>query len=224
MTLLALRDVRKDYRAPDGSVLPVLDIAELCLEPGEQVALSGPSGSGKTTLLHVIAGLLVPDAGEVVLSGTDLVRLSEAARDRVRATELGIVFQSFHLLPGYTVFENVLLGMAFGPGIDRARAKALLVQLGLADRLHHRPDQLSIGQQQRVALARALAHRPRLVLADEPTGSLDARSAAAALELIRGACTEQGAALLLVSHDPAVLAGFTRHIELARLNRAAVAS
>jgi ABC-type lipoprotein export system ATPase subunit len=222
MALLEIRDLKKSYRAPDGQVQPVLDIPAFELQPGEQVALAGRSGSGKTTLLHAIAGLLRPDSGVVRLEGTDLGSLSEARRDALRAGTLGYVFQVFHLLQGYTALDNVVLGMAFGPGPDRAFARELLGRLGLGDRLDHKPRQLSVGQQQRVALARALANRPRLVLADEPTGNLDPERAREALDLLRGMCREQGAALLLVSHDRAVLEGFERSLDLASLNRAAL--
>ena len=150
----------------------------------------------------------------------EVTSLSEAERDRYRARELGYVFQSFHLLGGYSALENVVLGSSFGPGGDVAQARELLTRLGLAERLNHRPHQLSIGQQQRVALARALVGAPRLVLADEPTGNLDPRHALEALELLRELCREQGAALLLVSHDPAVLDSFERREDFAALNRA----
>jgi ABC-type lipoprotein export system ATPase subunit len=146
--------------------------------------------------------------------------MSESRRDRLRATSIGYIFQTFNLLHGFTVLENVLLGMTFGHGADRAFAENLLHRVGLQDRLHHRPRQLSTGQQQRVAVARALANRPRLVLADEPTGNLDFRSAGESLELIREACGENGAALLLVSHDREVLGRFETRMDLAEINRA----
>lgn len=187
---------------------------------GEQVALRGRSGSGKTTLLNIVAGLGLPDAGRVEVLGTELTRLSEAARDRFRAEHLGYVFQTFNLLQGYTALENVVLGMAFGPGRDRAAARTLLERLGLGDRIDYRPGQLSVGQQQRVAVARALANRPKLVLADEPTGNLDPAHAGEALALMRELCREAGAGLLLVSHDEAVLGAFERQVDLGEINRA----
>ncbi len=220
MTLLDIADLRKSYRAPDGSTQLVLDVPAFALDEREQVALEGRSGSGKTTLLHVIAGILRPDAGRVTVLGTDVTALDEAARDLFRARHVGYVFQTFNLLQGYSALENVLLGMLFGGRPDRAFARSLLERLGLGDRLDHRPRQLSIGQQQRVALARALANHPRLVLADEPTGNLDAQHGAEALSLIRTTCAEQDAALLLVSHDPAVLGDFERVVKLSDLNRA----
>lgn len=223
MPLLELRDVEKSFVSPDGAPVPVIDIASFAMEAGEQVALAGSSGSGKTTLLHLIAGILRPDRGSILFQGRDLAALPEAGRDAFRAEHLGYVFQSFHLLQGFTALENVLLGMAFGPGPDRAQAASLLTELGLADRFDHRPRQLSVGQQQRVAVARALANRPALVLADEPTGNLDARNAREAMALMRRACRDHGAALLVVSHDPDVLGQFERREDLKRLNRAAAA-
>ena len=221
MALLELRNLRKSFASPDGGTVTVVDVESFSLEARQQVALSGASGSGKTTFLHLIAGILRPDAGEIRLDGVELSRLSEAARDRLRASRIGYIFQTFNLLQGYTCLENVLLGMSFGPGPDRTRAEELLRRVGLADRLRHYPRQLSTGQQQRVAVARALANRPRLVLADEPTGNLDHRAGREALRLIREACEESGAALLLVSHDREVLEGFTERHDLLTLNRAA---
>lgn len=218
--LLRITELRKSYRTPEGETRPVLDIPAFRLARGEQVALEGESGSGKTTFLHILAGILTPDSGAVVLDGVDLTRLSGAGRDRLRGEKIGYVFQTFNLLQGYSAVENVLLAQSFGNGIDHGRARALLERVGLGERLHDRPDRLSIGQQQRVAVARALANRPALVLADEPTGNLDPRRAREALAMLREVCTEFGAALLLVSHDPAMLAAFERRLSLAELNRA----
>src|SRR5438552_10819327 len=223
---LTLTDVAKRYVGPDGSVVPVIDVPEFHVADGEHLALIGTSGSGKTTLLHLIAGILAPDSGRVVFSsdGTDGVNvagLSEAQRDIFRGRHIGYIFQTHHLLPGFTALENVLLGMSFtGRAHDPNWARHLLAEVGLSDRLHYKPDRLSVGQQQRVAVARALANRPRLVLADEPTGALDPRNAQAVLELIRKLCTEVGASLLLVSHDPTITAQLPRAVSLADLNRA----
>jgi ABC-type lipoprotein export system ATPase subunit len=151
----------------------------------------------------------------------DVAALSEPARDFFRGRNIGYVFQTHHLLPGFTALENVLLGMSFTdrPG-DPQWARHLLAEVGLADRLHYKPEKLSVGQQQRVAVARALANRPKLVLADEPTGALDPRNAQAVLNLVRQLCAEVGASLLLVSHDPAITAQLPRAVLLAELNRA----
>lgn len=221
MSILQLESLRKTYRSPDGSERVVVDVPSFALEEKQQLALAGRSGSGKTTFLHLIAGILTPDSGRIVLGGEDMARLPESRRDRLRAERIGYVFQTFNLLQGFTALENVQLGMSFGKGADARVARELLGQLGLGDRLQDRPRQLSVGQQQRVALARALANRPDLVLADEPTGNLDVNSAGTALKLIRELCAEQGAALLLVSHDPDVLGAFETQLDFADVNRAA---
>ncbi|TAJ24403.1 MAG: ABC transporter ATP-binding protein [Planctomycetota bacterium] len=218
--VLRIQGLRKSFRTPDGETQPILELDSFELAPGEQVALAGASGTGKTTLLHVIAGILTADAGAIELAGADLARLSESARDRHRALHLGYVFQTFLLLQGYSALENVLLAQLFGAGADDARARALLERVGLGPRMHYRPAQLSVGQQQRVAVARALAGKPSLVLADEPTGNLDPARAKEALALLCDTCREQGAALLVVSHDRDVLASFARVHDLAELNRA----
>ena len=220
MDTLAVEGLRKVYVAPDGEQVPVLDVKELRLAEGAQVALRGRSGSGKTTLLNLIAGVLRADEGRITVAGFEITALPEAGRDRVRAECLGYVFQTFNLLQGLTALENVLLPMMLRGAPDRPRAEALLERVGMKDRLDYRPRQLSVGQQQRVAIARALANRPKLVLADEPTGNLDEQHAAAALRLLRDVCRENGAALLVVSHDARVLGQFERVLELKDLNRA----
>ena len=220
MALLELRDLQKTYRSPEGELQTVLDVASFDLAACEQVGIAGTSGSGKTTFLNVIAGILRPDEGQVWFDGADLTQLSEGKRDALRARAMGYVFQTFNLLDGYTALENVVLGMLFGPGPDRAYARDLLEELNLGHRLDHRPSQLSIGQQQRVALARALANRPRLVLADEPTGNLDPQHSSEALGMMRELCARHEAALLLVSHDQEVLGGFERVVPFTELNRA----
>ena len=223
MPLLSIQNLRKSYPHPGeaGARVGVVEVAAFALAAGEQRALRGESGTGKTTFLHLIAGILAPDSGRIELDGRDVAALGEAARDRLRAETLGYIFQTFNLLQGHTVLENVELGMAFGRGVDRAHAEALLRRVGLGERLHHFPRQLSTGQQQRVAVARALANHPKLVLADEPTGNLDARNGREALALIREVCRENGAALLLVSHDESVLAQFDDVQDFRALNRAA---
>ena len=220
MSLLHLTGLSKAYALPGGGEHRVVDVAEFALAAGEQRALRGESGSGKTTFLHLIAGILAPDSGRIALDGRDLAALGEAGRDRVRAESIGYIFQTFNLLQGHTVLENVELGMAFGRGIDRAHAAALLQRVGLGDKLGHFPRQLSTGQQQRVAVARALANRPKLVLADEPTGNLDRKNSGEALALIREVCRENSAALLLVSHDEEVLKQFEHVQDFAVLNQA----
>lgn len=218
---LSIERLKKSFRSPDGEMATIVDVATFTLAGGEQIALRGTSGSGKTTLLNLVAGILAADEGRIVVAGHEMTALSEAGRDRVRAAHIGYVFQTFNLLQGFTALENVMLGMMFGSGADPAFARSLLERVGLGKRLHHAPRQLSVGQQQRVAVARALANRPQLVLADEPTGNLDLRHGREALALIREVCREHEAALLLVSHDPGVLAEFSRVDELAHINKAA---
>ena len=221
MSLLEIARLKKSFRSPDGLAHLVIDVDSLSMEPRAQLALSGRSGTGKTTLLHLIAGILKPDSGTIHLGGQCISFLPESRRDRVRASTVGYIFQTFNLLPAFTCLENVLLGMTFGPGSDRAAARELLKRVGLGHRLHHYPRQLSTGQQQRVAVARALANRPQLVLGDEPTGNLDPHHAAEALALIRETCLEHQAGLLLVTHDRQVLDSFERALDLQDINKAA---
>ena len=222
MSLLTISSLRRSFVTPDGGRRTIVDVPAFALAAGQQLALRGESGSGKTTFLHLIAGILAADGGSILIGDQDMAALSEHARDRLRAKNIGYIFQTFNLLQGYTCLENVLLGMAFGPGGDRARATAMLERVGLGQRLRHYPRQLSTGQQQRVAVARALASHPKLVLADEPTGNLDHANARASLALIRDTCRENGASLLLVSHDPEVLGSFEEVQDFSVVNKAGV--
>jgi putative ABC transport system ATP-binding protein len=213
--ILQLRNLRKSYRDGSGSLLEVIHLRQFELGTGDQTVLVGQSGSGKSTLLNLIAGILLPNEGEIVVNGVDPTKLSEAARDRFRAANIGYVFQSFNLLQGFTALENVLLGQMFGGGHGGAdRAVELLKKVGLEHRLHHKPRALSVGEQQRVAIARALANAPPLVLADEPTGSLDTKNGAAVLSLLRQICGDGGHTLLLVTHDPQVMSSFEKVVRL----------
>ena len=172
--MLLLENVKKSYVEANGHLLPILDIPRFAVEPGEQMALIGRSGCGKTTMLHVIAGISRADSGRIQIDGLEVSKLSEAGRDRYRAAKLGYVFQTFNLLPAFTALENVLLGMTFARGKrDLPRARHLLDRVGLSHREHHKPAQMSVGEQQRGAVARALANRPKLLLADEPTGNFE---------------------------------------------------
>jgi ABC-type lipoprotein export system ATPase subunit len=221
-TMLRLQGLKKSFHEPGGGRLPVLDIPEFHLAEAEQAVLLGRSGSGKSTLLHVIAGLSTPDSGQVVIDGVDITRLGEAGRDRLRAEKVGYIFQTFNLLPGFTALENVMLGMTFARGKrDEQRARDLLGRVGLGHRLRHRPGTLSVGEQQRVAVARALANRPRLLLADEPTASVDPKHQQTVIDLIRSACQDDGVALFLVTHAPEVAGQFVRVENLEHFNRAA---
>ena len=210
---LAIRGLRKQFRDPEGGTFLALDVPELIVARGEHVGVRGESGSGKTTLLNVIAGILPADGGTVEIAGEAMTGRGETARDALRAKHIGYLFQTFNLLPGLTALENVQLGMTFRPrgsGSPRKAAEEALARVGLADRRAYRPAQLSVGQQQRVAIARALAGHPTLVLADEPTSSLDSARATQCMELLHEFTAETGAALLLVSHDEKLLEGFER--------------
>lgn len=219
---LKITDLEFRYRASgaDNGERPwALRVPGLVLSRGEQVLLTGGSGTGKSTLLHLIAGIEDPDRGTVEIAGQNIHLLRGAARDQFRGRHIGMIFQTFNLLHGFSALENVLAALMFSaiPAREhRARAMDLLARLGI-QRVHATPDRLSVGQQQRVAVARAVACDPALVLADEPTASLDPENAAVAIDLIRTACRERGAALLCVSHDPAVGAMFEQRIDFAGL-------
>ena len=184
-----------------GRRLTVLNNITFSLERGGFLAIVGPSGSGKTTLLGLLAGLDRPAAGRVELDGTDLGRLSEDDRARLRSEKVGFVFQSFHLIPTLTARENVQVPLELRGEAAEGRARELLGRVGLGDRSHHYPSQLSGGEQQRVALARAFSARPQILFADEPTGNLDARTGAAIIDLMTGLNRELGTTLVMVTHD-----------------------
>ncbi|MBU6239139.1 MAG: ABC transporter ATP-binding protein [Planctomycetes bacterium] len=220
--LLEIANLKKSYPEPSGRRIPILDIPKFELAQGEQVVLRGESGGGKTTLLHIISGLVEADGGSVRLEGVELIGFSESRRDRIRAAKMGYVFQTFNLLPAFTALENVRLAMTFaGRAVDVARAKELLARVGLENRMHYLPSQLSVGQQQRVSVARALANRPKLLLADEPTANVDPANQSRIIELIQSTCRAENVALLLVTHSDDVASRFTRVEQLGELNRAA---
>jgi putative ABC transport system ATP-binding protein len=220
--MLRIENLKKSFRLPDGTSLPILDIDQFAIDSGEQAVLLGESGGGKTTLLHCIAGIVRPDSGSIKIDNIELTTLSEAGRDRVRAAKLGYVFQTFNLLDGFTALENVRLGMTFASKKkDTARAVQLLERVGLKDRLHNRPNALSVGQQQRVAVARALANKPRLLLADEPTANIDPANQQVIIDLIRDTCQEEDIALLMVTHSQQVAGQFDRVEDLSQFNRSA---
>jgi len=201
-----------------GRPLTVLHDINLAIEPRSFVTIVGPSGSGKTTLLGLLAGLDRPSQGKVRLDGQDLNELDEDGRAAFRAARVGFVFQTFQLIPTLTAFENVLVPLELRPGGRRAgdpeRAEELLARVGLADRSHHYPAQLSGGEQQRVGIARAFANRPRILFADEPTGSLDSETGAGVVDLLAGLNAEADTTLVLVTHDPALAARAHRVIRL----------
>ncbi|MBB3206940.1 putative ABC transport system ATP-binding protein [Rhodopirellula rubra] len=218
--MLTIANLIKKFQQPGGGELTVLDVPQFEIANAEQVALIGESGGGKTTLLHLIAGMLSATSGSIRVDNIELTRLSEQGRDRFRASAIGYVFQTFNLLPAFSAIENVKLGMTFGSGrVDPARAMDLLDRVGLADRAHYRPKQLSVGQQQRVAIARALAGRPKLLLADEPTANVDPASADSVLDLIIDSCRNESIALLMVTHSMEVAGRFSRIERLEDINR-----
>jgi ABC-type lipoprotein export system ATPase subunit len=220
---VVLNEVKKAFPLRGGLGLEVLDLEHLALPAGSCTVLRGRSGSGKTTLLNLIAGVTLPTAGTIRVGNTDLFALSEARRDRFRAEHVGYVFQTFNLLSALSALDNVMLAMMFADAVpkrlQRRRAADLLARLGLAERLAHKPAQLSRGEQQRVAIARALANSPPLVLADEPCASLDARTAGEVMAIFLTVCRQDEKTLLLVSHDEAALGGADRVIDMAELNR-----
>jgi putative ABC transport system ATP-binding protein len=198
--MIELQNVSKVFATPQGDVR-ALDDATLRIEDGEFVAVCGPSGCGKSTLLSLVGGLALPTSGRVTVAGQPISELSPAERAAFRADNLGFVFQLFHLLPYLSVLDNVLLAATPQTrAVAGQRAEELLVRFGLRDRLSHHPGELSVGQRQRVAMARALLNRPRLLLADEPTGNLDSENAAAVLDLLSEYQAE-GGTVLLVTHE-----------------------
>jgi putative ABC transport system ATP-binding protein len=200
-----------------GNAVQALRGVDLRVEAGEFVAIVGPSGCGKSTLLNLIAGIDDPTAGEIEILGRPLGTLGESARSRLRLNEVGFIFQRFHLLAVLTATENVELPMAeagMPRGERRKRARELLEYVGLGDRLEHRPPHMSGGEQQRVAIARALANRPRLLLADEPTGELDGRTGREIIDLFERLNREHGTTLVTVTHDGSVAARAGRVVEM----------
>ena len=214
-TPLALEAVTLTLPSAAGPV-EILRGVSLAVEPGERVAVVGPSGSGKSSLIAVAAGLEQPTSGTVRLFGQELGRLGEDGRARLRRGKVSLVFQSFHLLPNMTAEENVSAPLEIaGRSAAAKTAREWLARVGLSERLRHYPHQLSGGEQQRVALARALAIQPELLFADEPTGNLDAANASGVAELMFELIAETGAALVLVTHDPALAARADRQIVMA---------
>lgn len=204
--MIELVEVSRTVRSGTAN-LTILQSTSLRIERGRVIAITGPSGSGKSTLLGLIAGLDTPSSGRVLIDGENITALDEERLARLRGAKIGVVFQFFHLLPSLTAFENVLVPMELA-GLPRPgdRAKTLLAEVGLSDRGHHYPSQLSGGEQQRVAIARALANNPPVLLADEPTGNLDSATGRQVIELLVKVNREHGRTLVLVTHDPELAA------------------
>jgi putative ABC transport system ATP-binding protein len=214
--IVQVRDLSKLYRQGDIDVT-ALNHVSVDIQPSEFVVLMGPSGSGKSTLLHIIAGIDRPTSGDVLVQGINVGNLSESDLATWRNQYVGFVFQSFNLIPVLTAAENVELPLLL-TRLDRTSRKeqvrAALELVGLGDRIHHRPDQLSGGQQQRVAIARALVTDPVLIVADEPTGNLDAKSASDVLEILRSLSSRSGKTVIMVTHDPKAAGYGTRSLHL----------
>src|ERR1051325_3043069 len=212
--MLVARDLTKEYRSGDNTLAVLRDVS-FTVPQGSFVAIVGPSGSGKTTLLGLLAGLDTPTRGQVLLDDTDFTALSEDARARLRGQKVGFVFQSFQLIPTLTALENVQVPLELrGDSGADARARDLLRRVGLGDRLHHFPTQLSGGEQQRVAIARAFSNSPRILFADEPTGNLDSDTGARIVELLESLNRESGSTIILVTHDATLAAHAERIIRL----------
>jgi ABC-type lipoprotein export system ATPase subunit len=211
--VIVLRDVSKVYRSAKGEVR-ALDGVSLEVAAGQFIAVRGHSGCGKSTLLALVGGLALPTGGRVEVDGQAVSEMTASQRAAFRAQDVGFVFQMFHLLPYLSVLDNVLLAAGNGaPDAAQAEALSLLEKFGLSDRLTHKPSELSAGERQRVAMARALLNRPRLLLADEPTGNLDPKNAAGVLDLL-AAFHQAGGTVLLVTHDDKAAAAAQRTIEL----------
>ena len=213
--LLQATNVQKSFQTADGPV-PVLRGVDLSLEGGQSLALTGESGSGKSTLLHLIGGLDGPDAGQILIEGQDIAALDDTGRAALRRGTVGVVFQQFNLIPSLTVADNIAFQARLAGQYDAAWTADLAARLGLTEQLNKYPEHLSGGQQQRVAIARTLAPRPRLVLADEPTGNLDEDTAAQVLDLLLALVAETGAGLLMVTHSNALAGRLGSRIHLRR--------
>jgi putative ABC transport system ATP-binding protein len=211
--LLHVQALEKSYDSAQGPV-PVLRGIDMQVTAGETLALTGESGSGKSTLLHLIGGLDTPDTGQILLDGRDIGAIDDAARAAVRRRDIGIIFQQFNLIPSLDVAANIAFQARLAGSYDAASARDLAQALGLEAHLAKYPEQLSGGQQQRVAIARALAARPKLILADEPTGNLDEETAAEVLAQMLGLVEQTGAALVMVTHSPKLAAQMSRRLHL----------
>lgn len=212
--VLEAQGVRKVFRGGDGTPLEVLRSVDLRVERGESVAIVGESGAGKSTLLHVLGALDAPTDGEIRLDGRPYSTLDDTARDALRGRAVGFVFQFHHLLKDFSALENVMMPLLIGgstPPAARTRAAAMLERVGLAERLEHRPTQLSGGEQQRCAVARALVHEPSVLLADEPSGNLDRARSDALHDLLMSLVRELTMTMVVVTHNP-VLAGRTDRV------------
>ncbi|BDI22206.1 ABC transporter ATP-binding protein [Herbiconiux sp. L3-i23] len=218
MSILRAEGVTRSVLLPSEETLTILTGVDLVVDPGDRISVVGRSGSGKSTLLNLLGLIDAPTTGEILFDEQPVRALSSARRDRLRGASIGFVFQQFNLLPGRTALENVMTPLLYEPGAGfwrrRAIATRMLENVGLGHRLDSTPDKLSGGEQQRVAIARALVRRPRLILADEPTGALDLGTGQSVMELLERVADDTDAALVTITHDVAVAARSTRHYRL----------
>lgn len=214
-TAISARGISKSYGTGEAR-LTVFDNFNIDIQAGKFTAIMGPSGSGKSTLMHILAGLDSPDSGSVTLAGRAITGISDSALTKIRRNHMGFVFQAFNLIPAMTADENIMLPAKLARSkVDQEFKRAIVENLGLTDRLSHRPHELSGGQQQRVAVARALVNQPEVLFADEPTGALDTRTGTEVLQTLRSCVTELGQTVVMVTHDPAAAAYADRVVMLA---------
>ncbi|CAN5450442.1 ABC transporter ATP-binding protein [soil metagenome] len=217
--MLELRNLRKTYRNSKNESFPIIDIDNFAAASGKQIAISGESGSGKSTLLGMISGILMPDHGEIIIDGTDIVKISEGKKDHFRAKNIGYIFQTFNLLQSFTVLENVMLGMMFAGKVDKSKAVSTLEKVGLGKRINNKPSELSVGEQQRTAIARAIVNSPKLLLADEPTANLDNKNGLLAIDLIKELCLANNITLVMVTHQKEVMDRFDNVMKMENINK-----
>lgn len=220
MALLELEGVTRTVPLPDAAPLTILSGVDLTVDVGDRISIVGRSGSGKSTLLNLLGLIDTPTSGRLVFDGTPIERMRSGRRDKARGRDVGFIFQQFNLLPGRTARENVMTPLLYSHGRQfwqRSRLAAeMLERVGLGHRVDSMPEKLSGGEQQRVAIARALVRGPRVILADEPTGALDIETGAAIMEILDEVATDSGAALVTITHDPAIAARASRHYTLDR--------
>ncbi|MDX8045349.1 ABC transporter ATP-binding protein [Gracilibacillus sp. S3-1-1] len=215
--MISIKNLKKSYKV-NQEALPIVDIPQLTINKGDRIALSGRSGSGKSTLLHIIGGILSPDEGTVMINDVELTAKKEKERDLYRANHIGYIFQDFHLIPSLSAEENIRIVLRKKGKETEERLKSWFNKVGLYDRRKHLPNELSRGQQQRVAIIRALINNPSIVLADEPTGSLDFETAEQIMELLLELSVENNQTLLCVTHDRHLMQRFPQSMEMEQWN------
>lgn len=217
--MLEIKNLKHNYKSPDNKEFNILNIDSFKLKDTEQIAMFGRSGSGKTTFINCISGLIKPTSGEIKINSQNIVELSESQRDKFRSKNTGIIFQNFNLLKGFTVLENILIGMKFSGRTDKTEAEKILERVGLENKKKFKTGKLSSGEQQRVAIARAIVNSPGLLLADEPTANLDIKNSENIINLIKQICSEKNISLLLITHDKEILERFDNKLNFEELNK-----